>query len=552
MRWITFTLLLLSVSAVGRAQSDICFRVNMEDALDRELFVPADGDRVVLRGSFENWEGDRFELTDGDGDGVYKGVFTLPGKPGSEIEYKYVIRKSGGQVCWEWQPDPDNPPFGNRRLTLTGNPQNEPIGDFIIDRYDLAAVDMPVMFSVEELRADFAEMRRVLEEKHCCLYDVTDRKDFEQLLAKQEKMIDRPMQPHEFYHVLAPIAAAVGCGHTSLWMSEAFWTHAQDHLFPLRITMMDGYPVVTDYYGEAREVPVGSILLKINGRAVDEIIDELASLYTADARNRNFRMAQVERRFPMLYARAYGFPSKWDVTYALPGRKTSAAAVLEGAGIDAVRAKVFPKPELRFTVHEQPEAAVMRISSFSFYDRVPMFRSYLDSCFQIIDERGIGALVLDLRGNDGGDPFCAAPLLAYLEEEPVPYFARPYGKYAELADPVPLAESPFRGTLIVLIDGSNFSTSAHFCALLKSHGIGTLVGTETGGTFTCNAATDEVHLDHTRLLLFVPTQSFAAAVDNLDRRRGVEPDHQVSQQYKEFLDGRDTVMDYAMRLVRDR
>ena len=119
MRWIIVTLRLLCMTAAGRAQSDFCFRVTMEDALDRELLVPADGDRVLLRGSFENGE---------------------------------------------WQPDPDTPPFGNRRLTLTGNPQNVPIGDFIIDRYDLAAVGMPVMFSVEELRADFNEMRRVLEE----------------------------------------------------------------------------------------------------------------------------------------------------------------------------------------------------------------------------------------------------------------------------------------------------------------------------------------------------------------------------------------------------
>lgn len=549
MRWMIVTLLLLCMTAAVRAQSDICFRVNMEDALDRELLVPGEGDRVLLRGSFDNWEGDRFELTDGDGDMVYKGVFTLPGKPGSDIEYKYVIRKSDGQICWEWQPDPDNPPFGNRRLTLTGNPQNEPIGDFIIDRYDLAAVDMPVMFSVEELRADFAEMRRVLEKKHCCLYDVTEKEEFDLLLARQEALIDRPMQPHEFYHVLAPVAAAVGCGHTSLWMSEAYWGHGGERLFPLRIRMMDGYPVVVDYYGRQRDVPIGSILLEINGRAVTDIIDELASLYSADAGNRGFCMAQVERRFPMLYARAFGFPSGWDVTYALPGRKTRKTVRLGGTEIDAVRKKVFPKPELSFAVHEQPDVAVMRISSFSFYDRVPMFRGFIDSCFQVIDERGIPALVLDLRGNDGGDPFCAAPLLGYLEREPVPYFAEPYGKYAELAEPVPRAGTPFRGELIVLIDGSNFSTSAHFSALLKSHGIGTLVGTETGGTFTCNAATDEVHLDHSRLLLFVPTRSFAAAVDNLDRRRGVEPDHEVAQHYKDFLAGRDTMMEYAMRLV---
>ncbi len=550
MRWILLFLLLPFAAGIARPQNDIHFRVDMNDAKDWELFAPEDGDRVILRGTFSGWEGDRYELKDEETDGKYSGVFSLHGDSGTSVEYKYLILKPDGRVFWEWQPDPANAPFGNRRLLLTGRTQDLEVGNFIIDRYDLAAVGMPVMFPMRELHEDFAQLRQTLENRHCCLYAHTARPDFDALFDRQQRLIDRPMQPHEFYHVVAPIAAAIGCGHSSLWMSEAYWTYAGDRLFPLRIRMMEGYPVVVGYYGSEQEVPIGSIILEINGRPMNEITRELADMYTADAFNPHFRMVQVERRFPMLFARTYGFPPRYTVLYALPGRKTSATATLRSAGIDAVRASVFVAPQLLFDLRAKDSAAVLTITSFSYYEREDQFRSFLDSCFQVIRDRGIGRLILDLRGNDGGDPFCAAALFAHLEQEPTPYFAKPYGKYAALANVIPRADPPFDGQLITLIDGSNFSTAAHFCALLKYHGIGTMIGTETGGTFACNAAAHELHLSHSRLLMLVPTATFVTAVKDMDINRGIAPDYPVSQKYRDFLDHRDTVLDFALKLQK--
>ena len=551
MRCFTLVLLLLLGAARTWSQNDIQFRVDMRDALDHEFFLPGEGDRVILRGSFCDWLGERFVLTDDDSDGTYVGLFKLPGDDGTDIEYKFLIVRPDGRVFWEFRPEPGNPPFGNRRLTLTGSPLVPEAGEFVYDPYDLAAVGMPVLFSVEELRTDLHELRDTLEQKHCCLYEYTNKERMDSLFERQAALLDRPMPPHEFYRVLAPIAAAIGCGHTSLWMPGEFWTHAGDALFPLRIRLMDGYPVVTGYYGKAGSVPVGSILTRINGREAREIVDELAALYTADWYNRNFRLMQVQRRFPMLYARAWGFASAYDIDYALPGRKTSAAVTVEGADIDAVRASVFPPAELSFRIDEETRTGVLRISSFIYYDREDMFRAYMDSCFAVLSAGGVERLVVDLRGNDGGDPFCAAALLSHIEHEPVRYFAEPYGRYAELAEPVPLAAAVFRGRLAVLIDGSNFSTAAHLCALLRQHGIGVLIGEETGGTFTCNAATKELRLHNTRLRSLIPTATFSSAVTTLDRRRGVLPDRPARQRYRDFLAGRDTVMEYALQFLQE-
>jgi len=168
----------------------------------------------------------------------------------------------------------------------------------------------------------------------------------------------------------------------------------------------------------------------------------------------------------------------------------------------------------------------MTIQTFIYYDRVSMFKEFLENCFQEIHEKKIANLILDLRGNDGGDPFCAVPLFSYLENESVPYFAEPYGKYSSLAEQIPLAENHFTGNLFTLIDGRCFSTNGHFCSLLKYHKIGKFIGTEGGATYKCNAGKNmEIHLKNTRIMLYFGRSTFAAAVENMDKSHGILPDY---------------------------
>lgn len=183
------------------------------------------------------------------------------------------------------------------------------------------------------------------------------------------------------------------------------------------------------------------------------------------------------------------------------------------------------------------------------YRNKDKFYNFIDKTFDKICKAGIKNLILDLRGNFGGDPFCAAHLLSYIAAKPVAYFAEPYGKYARLAKPVPLADKPFKGKLYILIDGHCFSTTGHLCSLLKYHKIGTFIGKETGGTYTCNDAKRTIHLKNTRINLQLARASFAAAVKNMPKNKGIIPDYQVEPTLEDLLKGRDTVKEFAFSLI---
>jgi predicted O-methyltransferase YrrM len=414
--------------------------------------------------------------------------------------------------------------------------------------------EAPVL-TVEDMQHDFNQLRRILESEHCCLYEYTGKKEFDSIFDDRLKLIDRPMRYEEFFKIIAPITAKTGCMHTALWMPGRFFNLGSDNLFPLQVKLVEKYLVVSGSYRDTIELPVGSVILEINGLPADKIMDELRSITSADAFNPYFIDTQIEKRFPMFYASVFGFPEKYTVTYALPGTTTRLTVDLYPADIGSVRKVIFANfnhPPLAIDFLEDRKTAVMTVKTFVYYDRVDYFKDFMDRSFRQIKEKGIENLVLDLRGNDGGDPFCAVVLYSYLEKEPAPYFAEPYGKYAELAKPIPLPENHFTGQLYTLLDGRCGSTNGHFSALLKYHRIGKFVGTPSGSTYKCNAGKNtEIQLNKTSVILTIGRSTYAAAVKGLDKAQPIMPDYPVRERYKDFLNGKDVYMETAFRLIEN-
>lgn len=550
----TFSLaLLLGIFFNTPAQNNITFRVNLKEPIQKNLFSKQAGDIVLLRGSFNDWEGNNLKLNDDDKDSIYTGSFTIDGILSVGNEYKYVIVKSSGKLIWEANPNPSNQPNGNRKLALTGKPHVIPVVEFDIPPESDS--EGKVLFSVSDLQHDFMQLRSNYESEHCCLYEYTCKEKFDSLFDHQYKLINRPMEYHEFFQILSPINNNIGCMHSNIWMAGDFWALGTDNFFPLQIKLIEGSAVVSGYYNDTAQIPVGSIILEINSRPINQIINDLRTSYSSDGLNKQFQLSQVEKRFPMAYARFYGFPEKYVVTYALPGRKTRETIQLIPADEKSVRKVVFKNfnyPPLTLELQEDKNTAILKIPSFIFYDRVDYFTSFIDSAFLEIKNKKIENLLLDVRGNDGGDPFCAVPLFSYLEYVPVKYFEEEYGRYAEFAKPISLAENHFTGNLYTLIDKHCGSTNGHFCALLKYHKIGKFVGEEGGATYKCNARTKEIVLDNTKMLAYVPRGTFIAAVEDMEKTKGVEPDYLVKQTYKDFLDNRDTVLEFTLNLIKQK
>jgi hypothetical protein len=364
----------------------------------------------------------------------------------------------------------------------------------------------------------------------------------------------------EFYKVVAPFVAAVGCAHTRVLLPETFWTDAPSGRFPLRLTFLGEKAYVTGFYDAGSRIPPGSNLITINGQTVPVVLRALGSMLSSDGRREPYKLAVLARQFDRHAALEFGFPDTWVVTYALPSGTGAHKAELRA--VDAKTIQTFRDgqnrppssgdPNLSFEALEPSGTAVLTIRSFDYYDdpSISRFQGFVDNVFARVRSMNLRNLVLDLRGNSGGSPQVTTHLLSYIEPFPVPYFAKDYGGgYEAYARAIPRAASPYTGRLFTLIDGGGVSSMGHFCALLKYHRIGTLVGTETGGTFECNDASHVVNLWNTGMRMAVARITFTAAVDGMSRNRGVVPDHIVEPRIEDVVLGQDAVKAYVFALI---
>lgn len=406
-------------------------------------------------------------------------------------------------------------------------------------------------YAVEELAADFKQFRHLVEKMPGHTYRFITRQTFNQLFDRQARSINRPLTLQEFYTLLLPLKAAIGCGHCHLDYPGQYRSSVQVHKFPLILTFLNNRCyVVKNLQPKIRIEPFQEIIA-LNGIKMDQIIDRLKEDISADGYNDHWRTSALASCFQYYYANRYGAPKEFSIDFKNLTNQESQRVVVPALPCRGINYSNRPPSRLGFTINAQMNTAIMRVDSFIYYGkRDKIFFDYIDKAFKKIIQEKPKNLIIDLRGNSGGNPFCASHLLSYIEKKPTVYFSQPYGRYARLARPVPQAENHFTGPIYMLIDGSNFSTSGHFLALVKYHKLATLVGSETGGTFTCNGAVRGFHLKNTRILVKLSIKSYAAAVQGFTANRGIIPDHTVCPNLEDIRKGKDTVLEYTLGMIK--
>lgn len=410
------------------------------------------------------------------------------------------------------------------------------------DRYQI--------FNRTHLKEDFRQLQNILNRLHPSLHGAMSSRDFNQLCLKAHEAIDTSMTVSSFYNIVGPIVTRLGCGHTAIWMPPGYWDEVKEGLFPLELVFLkDGTAVAKDI-NRSGIIPHAAQIESINGKPIQGIIQNLKPYISADAFSNGYRRYRLNKRFSYLFALQYGFYDEFEIVYRDPITKMIQSAACNSTTSAKVRRNYRFSPVLKLNFLDSKDLATIRISSFYFIDN-NKFTDFIDSAFYELRKRGTRNLILDIRGNDGGCPFCASHLLSYLATESFTYFEKPYGKFADLADPVSIQEMRFRGKLFILIDGGCFSTSGQFCSLLKYHKIGRLIGSETGGAHICNESNKIIQLKNTRLQLKVARSSFGTAVDGFSDDHGIQPDDLIEPAIEEFQRGIDPVLNYAIKLSKE-
>jgi C-terminal processing protease CtpA/Prc len=213
--------------------------------------------------------------------------------------------------------------------------------------------------------------------------------------------------------------------------------------------------------------------------------------------------------------------------------------------------------------------------------------------------RNASSLILDLRGNEGGDdvgneilphlidaPITLSSMRRLVRYRKVPNELNPYldtwdnsfrdwdGSAKELPAPWPTAPAGvtylklnrydddasgnvikpvgkrFRGRVIVLIDATNSSATFQFAQIIQMHKLGTLVGEPTGGSQRGinGGAFFFLRLPHSGIEMDLPLIGTFPVTPGPDA--GVTPDILVKTTAADIATGQDAVLIAAMRALR--
>jgi hypothetical protein len=466
----------------------------------------------------------------------------------------------------------------------------------------VAAVNLHAQERMEplQLRADFMLLRKTLETAHAGLYRYTPKRTMDARFEAAAKKLNHPMNPVEFRIVLGSLLSEIRCGHTRLGNDPALEQFLKDQpLFPFRLSLEDGRFYVVENQSSDQSIRPGAEIVTINGRSMKAIQSQLLPLFSGDGDILTGRLRHLARNFSVAYSTAIDPATTFKITLrdAAGMRTISISGVkrsemqknAESNPANTMMREASRKLEwssgnagLRFL--RDPDVAQLRIGSFGGSD----FPDLLEKHFRTIREKSAKALILDLRGNGGGADKLGALLVSYLVSAPFRYFDRiqmstidpprehtyfpedrrerlksgtkpnPDGGFLVLPSTHPQlreqlpAKDPFRGRLIVLIDGGCFSTCADVAAVIHHLKRGTFIGEETGGGYYGNNSGINLALTlpNSKLPVSIPMWEYWNAVPGYPHtRRGTIPDHRVLARVANYLAGRDTALEAALSRI---
>lgn len=263
-----------------------------------------------------------------------------------------------------------------------------------------------------------------------------------------------------FYKVLQEMLATLKDGHTYLTsypgMKPLMFTG-------LDLIMAEGQFVVANETLVVPEAKRGDVVITVDGRPVAAVAAELRKLISASTE------AQMERH---LAQRLLWGPAGSKVTVGL--RRTDGGEYQLQLGRDFQRSR-----GLAFEQREIEGFGYIKVAQLGG-DVVSQFDTALEAY------RSAPGLILDLRGNGGGNDSLAEAMSGRLIEQKTPW-AKIQLRMAPFWSPkITRSVSPrgtwqYTGPVVMLIDGGIFSSADFFAGGLARSGRVTTVGSPTGG-----------------------------------------------------------------------
>ncbi len=408
-----------------------------------------------------------------------------------------------------------------------------------------------------------------VEKRHVDFYERANQDSIRYMKEKVSSMLTKSMNRTEFFQVIG--------------LLNPYFNDAHCLVFPLveeiKLKKEEGAPpfpfhVQLDEDGILRpersyeRISDGSIVDKtweifsINGISTTEILDKIEQYSHGESKKLRRHMTTL------LFA---------DWLFSLYGWCGDFELVFEG-GSKKIQVKpndTWKSLELNVVQYNRMEIlsdniGYLRLASFDVDEHKSQYENFIEKSFDSLSRQKVNKLIIDVRGNTGGQSDAGAMVLRYLTNKNLPQVSKAYDKIHEdnagwfnyrgqpgdikeldlseddMIKPVD-PEKQFKGEVLVLFDEMTYSAGIIFITTVQDNKVAQTVGRPTGGFANQTGNIEAFQLPNTKLTVYAPSRKFIRVNGNTSIH-SVVPDIVVNKADSIFS-GKDHVLEISIELL---
>lgn len=348
----------------------------------------------------------------------------------------------------------------------------------------------------------------------------------------------------DFAYILYRAAAALGDGHTRInYVYDIDTKDARKRFPPFTMVSKDGKLHIEKAF-DGRFA--GAEITAVNGVPFEEFMRPVLERLSGE----------TEKFKTFQFARDQWF--WWDFSGLFTGLDSFEAVMRwPHGGVETVRFNTVGPESIPFgMMNIQGRGAVLEIFhktgigwfKYGSFENSAAQRAEIAGIFRRLKEAGIKDLVIDIRGNVGGDSSMGDLIFSYLtrirvaqlhgkikiSEELITAFPELKELKAHLGEVVnsgsggtayTVPEGFFEGKVYLLVDNGSYSSSNAFAAAFREYGLGKIIGYETGAPLVAFGNALKLSLRHSRIGYMVSAAAYSPRKPRPgDDRHGLLPD----------------------------
>lgn len=432
-------------------------------------------------------------------------------------------------------------------------------------------------FEKEKIIKDLLFFAKAIEEAHPSPLKSNAISKTYQNIEALKTLDNEVLNKNEWLNPFKEIIYELGCVHTRLVHvpSDAL---TKKQYFPLYVKLIgEDLFVLKDSLHES----VGSKIISINNKKTNDLIDNIKYMYASDGGTDVLSKAVFNMHSPLIISNFFQYPDEYKVV--LQGNDTLTCKAISDIWLADKRiikaSKALSNGENH--LYQYRDLWVLKVAHFT-----PSDRRFFKSAVEYLLEEDAYQLVIDLRGNTGGNRKAAVALAKCLLQIPFQYelqqdknlkpkeFLDKKGKRAYLLSRVKYNvfhcargkkteygrafiyrykpnKHSYTEELFVLSNGYTASSATMLSSWLKQHRDIKIMGSQAAGGYNGNngGGFPSLTLPHTGIRVVFPVYRLVFDAES-EQIKGLEPDLPIFYQIEDYLQNYDLELEILTRIIR--